>query len=60
MINSRQKICYTRKRQIINLINGKLRTPKINSFYDMIDFLNAKGDNIIKFPLDISPLNSNA
>lgn len=45
---------------IINLINGKLRTPKINSFYDIIDFLNAKGANIIKLPLDTSPLNSNA
>jgi hypothetical protein len=45
---------------IINLINGKLRTPKINSLYEMIDFLNAKGDNIIKLPLDSSPLNSNA
>jgi hypothetical protein len=45
---------------IINLINGKLRTPKINSLHDIIDFLNAKGDNIIKLPLDTSPLNSNA
>lgn len=45
---------------IINLINGKLRTPKINSLYDMIDFLNAKGANITKLPLDTSPLNSNA
>jgi hypothetical protein len=45
---------------IINLINGKLRTPKINSLYGMIDFLNAKGANITKLPLDTSPLNSNA
>ena len=45
---------------IINLINGKLRTPKINSLHDMIDFLNAKGANITKLPLDTSPLNSNA
>ncbi len=45
---------------IINLINGKFRTPKINSLYEMIDFLNAKGDNIVKLPLDSSPLNSNA
>lgn len=45
---------------IINLINGKFRTPKINSLFEMIDFLNAKGDNIIKLPLDSSPLNSNA
>jgi len=46
--------------KVINLINGKLRTPKINYLYEMIDFLNAKGDNIIKLPLDTSPLNSNA
>ena len=46
--------------KIINSINGKLRSPKINSLYEMIDFLNAKGDNIIKLPLDTSSLNSNA
>lgn len=45
---------------IINLINGKLRTPKINSLYEMIDFINDKGNNIIKLPLDTSPLGSNA
>lgn len=45
---------------IINIINGKLRTPKINSLYDMIDFLNVSGANITKLPLDTSPLNSNA
>lgn len=45
---------------IINLINGKLRTPKINSLHDMIDYFNAKGINIPKLPLDTSPLNSNA
>jgi len=44
---------------IVNLINGKLRTPKINAFYRLIDFLNLKGDNIIKLPLDRSPLSSN-
>jgi len=46
--------------KIINSINGKLRTPKMNSLYQMIDFLNAKGDNIIKLPIDSSPLCSNA
>lgn len=46
--------------KIINSINGKLRTPKINSLYQMIDFFNAKGDNIIKLPIDSSPLGSNA
>lgn len=46
--------------KIINSINGKLRTPKINSLYEMIDLFNAKGDNIIKLPIDSSPLSSNA
>lgn len=46
--------------KIINSINGKLRTPKIHSLYEMIDFFNAKGDNIIKLPIDSSPLSSNA
>lgn len=32
----------------------------MNSLYEMIDFLNAKGDNIIKLPIDSSPLSSNA
>lgn len=45
---------------IVNSINGKLRTPKIHYFYNLIDFLNAKGDNIIKLPLDKSPLYNNA
>jgi len=47
---------------IVNTINGKLRTPKINALHDMIDFLNAKGkeEEIQKLPLDNSPLGSNA
>ncbi len=45
---------------IVNCINGKLRTPKISTLYKLIDFLNEKGDNIQKFPLDSSPLESNA
>jgi len=45
---------------IANSINGKLRTPKINAFYKLIDFLNLKGDNIIKLPLDNSSLKNNA
>lgn len=46
--------------KIINLINGKLRTPKINGFYKMIDFINIKGIEIEKLSLDTSPLNNNA
>jgi hypothetical protein len=45
---------------IVKLINGRLRTPKINAFHNFIDFLNAKGNNIMKLSLDTSPLNSNA
>lgn len=48
---------------IVNCINGKLRTPKINAFHKLIDFLNQKEkafNNIIKLPLDNSPINSNA
>lgn len=45
---------------IVSLVNGKFRTPKINALYNMIDYLNAKGSNIVKLPLDTSPLNSNS
>ncbi len=55
LIQDRKSLIY-----IVNSINGKLRTPKIHAFYRLIDFLNLKGDNIIKLPLDISPLYSNA
>jgi LAGLIDADG endonuclease len=46
--------------RIINLINGKLRSPKINGLYKMIDFLSLKGVNIKKLPRDTSSLCSNA
>nr|YP_009317080.1 LAGLIDADG endonuclease [Pestalotiopsis fici]AOW71174.1 LAGLIDADG endonuclease [Pestalotiopsis fici] len=46
--------------KIINSINGKFRTPKIKALYDMIDYLNFKGQDIMKLPLDTSPLVSNA
>lgn len=47
---------------ILKAINGKLRTPKIGGFYDMVDFLNLKRESysIEKLPLDTSPLSSNA
>lgn len=35
MIQNLQGVLY-----IINLINGKMRTPKINALYSMIDWLN--------------------
>jgi hypothetical protein len=46
--------------RIVELINGKFRTPKINALHKIIDFLNTKGSNIEKLPLDTSPLNNNA
>ena len=49
---------------IVNIINGKLRTPKIQAFYRMIDFINKKNENknvfIEKLPLDTSLISSNA
>lgn len=45
---------------IVNCINGKFRTPKYETLCKLIDYLNVKGDNIIKLPLDNSPLDSNA
>jgi hypothetical protein len=37
-----------------------MRTPKINQLYNLIDYINARGFNIKKLPLDNSSLNSNA
>lgn len=46
---------------VISLINGNMRTPKIYSLYELIDFYNnSKKTNIEKKPLDNSPLQSNA
>jgi hypothetical protein len=46
--------------KIINLINGKFRTPKINSLHKVIDFINFRSNlNIRKLPLDNSSLDSN-
>ena len=44
---------------IIKLINGKMRTPKINSLYNLIDFYKEKL-YIEKLPLDYTSLESNA
>jgi hypothetical protein len=47
---------------IVNLINGKLRTPKIHSFWNLIDWLNNKNIklNIIKKSLNTSSLLDNS
>ena len=47
--------------QIIELINGKFRTPKIDQLFKLIDWLNNKYScNIRKLPLDDSPLSKNS
>jgi Cytochrome C and Quinol oxidase polypeptide I/LAGLIDADG endonuclease len=45
---------------IINLINGKMRTPKMYILHNLIDWLNNKNLNLIKKGIDNSPLISNA
>lgn len=47
--------------RVINLINGKFRTPIIDQLYKIIDWLNNKYlMNIIKLPLDNSSILSNS
>jgi len=47
--------------EVINLINGKFRTPKIKYLHKAIDYINLiHGTNIPKLPLDNSNLESNA
>jgi len=44
---------------IIDLINGKMKTPKINALYRLIDFLNLHyGCSFTKLPLNLDPLDS--
>lgn len=46
---------------IINIINGKFRTPKISALHNAIDNLNKwRNCNLLKLPLDTSNLDSNA
>jgi len=46
---------------IINLVNGKFRTPKIAALHKAIDNLNKwRNANLLRFPLDTSSLDSNA
>lgn len=49
--------------KITNLINGYMRTPKINKLYELIDWINLKNKKIIiseKFSIDNSCLSINA
>jgi hypothetical protein len=48
---------------IVSLINGKMRTPKINALYGLIDWLNNKKSQnsiIHKLPQNSEPLGSNS
>lgn len=46
---------------LINLVNGKFRTPKVLALYKAIDNLNKwHNANLLKLPLDTSSLDSNA
>ena len=46
---------------IVSLLNGNMRTPKVESLYKLIDWLNnSKNTNFLKKPLNDSPLTSNA
>lgn len=45
---------------LISIINGKLRTPKINKFNELINWLNSKNNyNIPCYSVDTNDLNSN-
>jgi len=47
--------------KIINLINGELRTPKINEVYHLIDWLNKNHSlNIGKLPIKLGDLNKDS
>ena len=52
-INNYEGLIFT-----INLINGNMRTPKIHSLYNLIDFYQNK-INIEKKPVNNSPIESN-
>ena len=46
---------------VINIINGKFRTPKIDQLYKLIDWMNKKYSvKILKLPIDNSPLTNNS
>ncbi len=46
---------------MINLINSYFRTPKLEALHRLIDLLNDKKNfNLIKYKLDLSPINSNS
>lgn len=55
-VNNKQGILL-----LISLLNGKMRTSKINCLYELIDWFNYKyGLTIVKNPIYISPISSNS
>lgn len=48
-------------KRIVDLINGELRTPKINQLFNLIDWLNNNhNSNIKKLPVNNKPLRNNS
>lgn len=53
--SSKSSLC-----SVINLVNGKFRTPKIDQLFKLIDWINLNhSTNYVKLALDSSPINSN-
>ena len=51
---------YEDQIKMINLINGYMRTPKLEAQHRLIDLINEeKNINLIKHKLDLSPINKN-
>ena len=48
--------------KLVNLLNGNMRTPKINSLFNLIDWLNNKNPdlNLTKMPLNSNSLSGDA
>ena len=48
--------------KLVEILNGNMRTPKINSLYNLINWLNSKNPelNLIKLPLNSKSLNEDA
>src|SRR5690606_34208334 len=43
--------------KIVNLLNGNFRSPKVDKFFELIDFMNNKHNiELIKLPLTSKPL----
>jgi len=45
---------------LVHLLNGNMRTPKIFSLYNLIDWLNIENSNLTKLPLNKAPLSHDA